>query len=113
MSDDATSDDVPGPDTTDAPGDVVATDAEVEPTDAVADVPVEPDPDPNAVSITLNGREIVALKGERHHHPRATPAEKATASQLKLMYQTRGRQPQRDSDPTATTRDSPDRYAHA
>jgi len=88
MSDDATSDDVPGPDTTDAPGDVVATDAEVEPTDAVADVPVEPDPDPNAVSITLNGREIVALKGElliaaaeRHgeyiprfcYHPRMSP----------------------------------------
>ena len=63
---DAANDDLTEPDTTDAPDDVVVTDAEVEPTDPVADVEAdpEPEPDPNAVPITLNGREVVARRGE-------------------------------------------------
>ncbi len=61
--------DTPEPDTSDVTADEIvadAPDAEVQPTDDEADVEVEPDPepDPNAVAITLNGREIIANKGE-------------------------------------------------
>ncbi|MEO6654317.1 MAG: NADH-quinone oxidoreductase subunit NuoG [Ilumatobacteraceae bacterium] len=54
------------PDLTDAEGHDSSADPEVQPTDDGADVPTdpEPEPDPNAVAITLNGRSIVARKGE-------------------------------------------------
>ncbi|MEJ7799710.1 MAG: 2Fe-2S iron-sulfur cluster-binding protein, partial [Ilumatobacter sp.] len=56
----------PEPDTSDAGGHDSSADPEVQPTDDGADVPAETEPerDPNAVPIILNGRAIVAQKGE-------------------------------------------------